>query len=1067
MVSTRNTSRSNANPTRMPDPPGDADSRPPRPAEVVQANTNEVEALRIVNQRLIEEIEQLTRQIHHPREERQAQEGRHGYGIPQNTEAEVESSQARGHSPQLAPVREESQAARRGRGENVEPRHSPPRERTWEQRFRDLQQELSHMKEVIRGRTPDTMDTLVQQTESPFIPEVNYPLPAKFRMPQVETFDGVKDPVDHLNTYKNQMELHGYPDPVRCRAFATTLKGPTMAWFNRIPPSTISSFRELSIAFVSHFIGARTYRKPSYHLLTIKQGPQENLKSYVQRFNAESLKIDVLDDKFAVTAFIAGLGMQSKDLMFSISKNPQANMAEVLAKVEKYINGEEALMSKKESSSTSKDRKTTEKRRGRSPKRQGDQRKSPGAEQERSPKRRGNLRNRLGPSQPERQRRYSPQRFTPLTASVWQVLHEVRNEQFLRWPAQMKSNPATRDNTKYCEFHRDYGHRTDNCIQLRREIEYLIQRGYLRRFISPGNQAQGQAQNQNQAPAQPPPPRQTTTQHQQPLGEIHVISGGFAGGGESSSARKAHLRSIRSADMGEVQSVSKIPRVDTTITFSDSDLEGCQHPHDDPLVIRAIVANTTVHRVLVDNGSSADIIFASAFDKMGIGREKLEPVNTHLRGFSGEKVLPVGSIQLVLTLGEPPCQATTTARFLIVDAPSAYNMLLGRPSLNAIRAIPSAYHMIIKFPTVNGVGTVRGDQRVARECYTASMKQKKVDNVSIGELDMRDEVLTRPEPSEELEPVTLDDDPEHLAYVGSKLAKDLKDLLTQFLRQNRDIFAWKQADMSGVDPSVITHRLNTNPSFKPVKQKRRSFAPERQKAINEEVGKLLQAGAIREVEYPEWLANVVLVKKTNGKWRLCIDFTDINKACPKDSFPLPRIDLIVDATAGHELLSFMDAFSGYNQISMDPSDQEKTSFVTAQGTYCYRVMPFGLKNAGATYQRLVNRMFQKQIGATMEVYIDDMLVKSTAAGLHITHLSETFQILKDYNMNLNPAKCAFGVSAGKFLGFIVNHRGIEANPDKIKALLDMPSPTGIKQVQRLTGRIAALSRFVSRASDKC
>ena len=152
---------------------------------------------------------------------------------------------------------------------------------------------------------------------------------------------------------------------------------------------------------------------------------------------------------------------------------------------------------------------------------------------------------------------------------------------------------------------------------------------------------------------------------------------------------------------------------------------------------------------------------------------------------------------------------------------------------------------------------------------------------------------------------------------------------------------------------------------------------------------------------------------------------------------------------------------------MDPDDQEKTSFVTEQGTYCYRVMPFGLKNAGATYQRLVNRMFQKQIDATMEVYIDDMLVKSTTSGLHIAHLSEAFQILRNYNMKLNPAKCAFGVSAGKFLGFIVNHRGIEANPDKIKDVLDMPSPSGIKEVQRLTGRIAALSRFVSRASDKC
>ena len=130
-------------------------------------------------------------------------------------------------------------------------------------------------------------------------------------------------------------------------------------------------------------------------------------------------------------------------------------------------------------------------------------------------------------------------------------------------------------------------------------------------------------------------------------------------------------------------------------------------------------------------------------------------------------------------------------------------------------------------------------------------------------------------------------------------------------------------------------------------------------------------------------------------------------------------------------------------------------------------MPFGLKNAGATYQRLVNRMFQKHIGTTMEVYIDDMLVKSTTAELHIAHLSEAFQILREYNMKLNPAKCAFGVSVGKFLGFIVNNRGIEADPNKIKVVLDMPSPSSIKEVQRLTGRIAALSRFVSRASDKC
>ena len=157
----------------------------------------------------------------------------------------------------------------------------------------------------------------------------------------------------------------------------------------------------------------------------------------------------------------------------------------------------------------------------------------------------------------------------------------------------MRTDPTKRDNTKYCEFHRDHAHQTDDCIQLRKEIEYLIRRGYLRRYIA----SEGQDQ------AQPPPPRQPTTQHQQPLGEIHVISEGFARGGESSSARKAHLGSIRSGEVMEVQAVSKLPRLDTTITLSDSDLEGCQHPHDDPLVIRAAVANKTIHWVLVDNGA--------------------------------------------------------------------------------------------------------------------------------------------------------------------------------------------------------------------------------------------------------------------------------------------------------------------------------------------------------------------------------------------------------------------------------------------------------------------------------
>ena len=172
--------------------------------------------------------------------------------------------------------------------------------------------------------------------------------------------------------------------------------------------------------------------------------------------------------------------------------------------------------------------------------------------------------------------------------------------------------------------------------------------------------------------------------------------------------------------------------------------------------------------------------------------------------------------------------------------------------------------------------------------------------------------------------------------------------------------------------------------------------------------------------YPNWLANLILVKKANGKWRMCVDFTDLNKACPKDSFPLPMIDQLMDSTVGHKLLTFMDAFLRYNQIKMTEEDQEKTAFITSQGLYFYKVIPFGLKNAGATYQRLVNKMFSKQISRNMEVYVDDMLIKSKENLAHLDDLKETFATLKQYQMKLNLNKCVFGVASGKFLGFMVS-----------------------------------------------
>ena len=197
-----------------------------------------------------------------------------------------------------------------------------------------------------------------------------------------------------------------------------------------------------------------------------------------------------------------------------------------------------------------------------------------------------------------------------------------------------------------------------------------------------------------------------------------------------------------------------------------------------------------------------------------------------------------------------------------------------------------------------------------------------------------------------------------------------------------------------------------------------------------------------------------------------MDYTDLNDACPKDSFPLHRIDQIVDASARHGMLSFLDAFSGYQHIPMHPLDVEKTSFIMPHGLYCYNVMPFGLKNVGATYQRLVTKMFRPLLSSIMEVYTDDMLVKSKQSPDHATHLQQAFDLLREYGMKLNPLKYAFGVIASRFLGFMVMQRGIETNPVQLKAILQSSATSSKKEIQQLTGRLAVLGRFISLFTDR-
>jgi hypothetical protein len=273
--------------------------------------------------------------------------------------------------------------------------------------------------------------------------------------------------------------------------------------------------------------------------------------------------------------------------------------------------------------------------------------------------------------------------------------------------------------------------------------------------------------------------------------------------------------------------------------------------------------------------------------------------------------------------------------------------------------------------------------------------------------------------------------------------------------------------MPGVPRELIDHSLNVDPKSTLKRQHLRRFADDRRDAIKKELAKLLAAGFIREVFHPEWLANPVLVRKKNSnEWRMCVDYTDLNKHCPKDPFGLPRIDQVIDSTGGCDLLYFLDCYSGYHHVAIKEEAQEKTEFITSFGAYCYTTMSFRLKNAGATYQRAIQVCFKRQLNKNVEAYVDDVVVKIRNSDTLIADLEETSASLREYRWKLNPNKCVFGVPSGKLLGFIISHRGIEANPKKISAITSMKAPTCIKDVQKLTECMAALNRFISKLGER-
>jgi hypothetical protein len=519
----------------------------------------------------------------------------------------------------------------------------------------------------------------------------------------------------------------------------------------------------------------------------------------------------------------------------------------------------------------------------------------------------------------------------------------------------------------------------------------------------------------------------------------------FTGGSCSEPANKKQKKEVqrRVQHVGVQGPFIKSKWSHIPITFSQEDLQLKDYPHNDAMVISCTIKGFLVHNVLVDTNSAADIIFAKAFRQMQEPEDKIHDAIHPLCGFRGRQIVALGKITISVTFGYVHNTRTEQVVFDIVDMEYPYNAIIGQGTLNAFEAILHPAYLCMKIPSEQGPIAVHGSQEAAKRAEGNWTDSKAIHNIDGAEACQQYKYkIEKAASADQPKPMLLCEDiAEQRVLLGSQLSDDQEKTLLRFLFNNKDVFACSANDLCGVNRDVIEHSLNVDPSFRPRKQRLLKISEDKAEGAQNEVKRLLNAGVIREVKNLEWLANTVMVKKANGKWRMCIDFTDLNKAYPKDEFPLPRIDSLVDAAASLELMSLLDCYSGYHQIWMKKEGEPKTSFITPSGTYRYLRMPEGLKNVGGSFSRMTAKALHSQVGRNVLTYVDDIIVKSMKQENHIADLQETFANFKQASLKLNPEKCVYGVKKGKFLGYLVSTKGIEANPSKIEAILRMESPS--------------------------
>ncbi|XP_016192318.1 uncharacterized protein LOC107633193 [Arachis ipaensis] len=447
-----------------------------------------------------------------------------------------------------------------------------------------------------------------------------------------------------------------------------------------------------------------------------------------------------------------------------------------------------------------------------------------------------------------------------------------------------------------------------------------------------------------------------------------------------------------------------------------------QMSHLRPLHIVAVVNGFKINKVLIDGGVAISLLPKRMLGKVRKHVNELVPTNIAVTDFSGNSTPARGLVTLTIKVGSSERHYV----FVVVPSKASYNALLGRDWNHGVGAVPSTMHQSVL------LWTEEGKPEIVKADSSQYVEQMHVDFRIY---------------NCKLKPFNVDRSLNPYNYEGCYLTSEGLSVKLRY----PDLVG----EPTGLDRSLVEHRLALKLNARPVKQTPRRFAPEINVKIKEEIECLIKEKFIRTARYVEWVSNIVPMMTKNEKLRVCIDFCDLNNATPKDEYFMPIVDMLIDSAAGNEILSFMDGYYGYNQIFIVEDDVAKTAFRCpgALGTYEWVVMPFGLKNAGAMYQRVMNAIFHEFIGRFMEVYIDDVMVKSISVSQHIGHLRKAFLTMRKKGLKMNLLKCAFGVSAGNFLGFVVHKKGIAIDKNKEDAILALSAPKSKKEVQSFLGKI--------------